>query len=312
VSGVRGPALGLTLIALAVVASWVLQARQYRAVQATDWAAAATHVRAQFAPGDVVRVAPFWADDARAFLPGLPVDVPRRPDLDTLTAHDRVWLIAGDARPNQPSVSDAKAAMPAPLQPQAEAAFGDVTVLRYDIPPSLKPAFVFADALTDAKVRRVYPTQPQRGPEACDLWRDQERAWHCGRFDPYLYIGVRYREMGGEPRRCVFVAPAPDAGWVEVRYPQVPMRGRLRGRFGVSDESVRSERGGAVLFEVQVNDVTRFSGRVEPDDPTYAPFSISTADLQGQRADVTFRVHAADLLDRFPCFEAVVPSDDAP
>jgi hypothetical protein len=172
---------------------------------------------------------------------------------------------------------------------------------------------VFADTLHLAKVRRTYPNQPNRAPNACDLWRQQDLSWHCNqRVDPYLFVGLRYREMGGEPRRCVFTAPAPDGGWTEVTYADVPMRRRLRGRFGISDESTRSDRGSDVVFEVLVNGTLRQTLRASKHEVRYMSFEVSTEDLQGEAAEVTFRVQAADLLDRFPCFEAIIPADASP
>lgn len=297
---------------LALLASWVMQASQYKAVAGSDWAAAAQHLRDNFELGDVVRIEPFWSDDARVFLPGLPVDTLKHPEIDTLAKYKRVWVIAGYGKGEQ-----SRGVYEGVVGGEAEVkTIGDVDLLLYKISKNKRITFDAVAELTRAKVRRVYGGGRE---EQCDRWEGGESggvggAWHCGgRVDPYLYTAVRYKEMEGEARTCVFAAPAPEGGWLEVRYGGVKLGGVLRGRVGISDESTRSERGGVVEVEVVVGGEVRHVQHIPPQDPTYYRFSFDTqpliASLQKAETDITFRVRAADLLDRFPCFEAVILAD---
>ncbi len=293
-----GAASALLILAVATLAILLQTQRTNTVIPATDWQDAAQHVRDHFATGDVIRIEPIWADAPRLFLEDAPMDLSAEPNREILDQYDRVWVLAGFSRG-----ALVEASMPTQYDLESTSAFGDVDVLRYAIPAAAKPAYSFQNELPNAIVGRVYPT---RSDEDCTLWRKD--AWHCGRVDKYLYVAEEMRDMGNEPRHCIYAPPIPHNGWVEILFTDVPMGQRVLGRVGMSNHAVRSERGSVTDFVVRVGTQDKLHMKLDPKNPTFNHFEIDTEEVQGERTDVMFRIHADNFFDRFLCFTAHVPS----
>ncbi|OIP35638.1 MAG: hypothetical protein AUK47_16350 [Deltaproteobacteria bacterium CG2_30_63_29] len=265
---------------------------------AADWQAAAAAVRAEYQPDDVIRVIPIWSDDVRVFLDGAQFDLSPEPRTDTLDRYKRIWLVAGLGRGEE-----AVKAIPERYTLVEQQSFGNVVVARFDVPPTAKPKYDFLEHVADAEVSRLAPSKPA---EPCTLWRKD--AWHCGRFDKHLNVGVRVRDMNNEARTCIYAPPVPEYAWLEIEFDDVPIDATLIGRVGMDNKALRSTRGSVTEFELLVDGAPLMHLNLLPRDPEFKEFSVDTSTLAGKAGKVTFRVRAKDFFDRFLCFTAQVPS----
>jgi hypothetical protein len=290
-------ALGALILLIVVVTAVLLQEKQKRAVPLEDWEAAADVIREQAREGDIVRVEPVWADDPRVLLNTLRYDLTQQPMREVLDGYGRVWVMAGFNRAEK-----VHAQMPSEYVLVEAEQYGMVDLLLYEIPAELRPKFDFLEALPQAQVRRV----GLRGTQVCSLWA--ENAWHCQRVDKFLNVGVRLREMGDDPRRCIYAPPIPDGGTLEIDFPDVTLGTRIEGRAGMDNWAIRSDRGSDTTFEVQLDGESATSLRIGKHDREFFPFSIDTSARAGEKAKVSFRIHADDFFDRFLCFTARIPA----
>lgn len=287
------------LLLLVVALSYFAQEHIYdERIPIDDWKAAAMAVREGYEPGDVVRIEPVWADTPRVFLEGALVDMTPQPERDVLDEYDRIWILAGYNR-----AAHVAQRMPGAYNRLSVETFGDVDLALYEVPAAAQPLYDFGDHIATAKVRRTYPDG--RPAQRCTLWRDN--AWHCGRYDQHLHVGRRMRDMDNQPRHCIYMPPGPDHAWIETTFEGVDLSQTLRGRVGMDNWAVRSERGSMTEFEVLIDGEVKHHMELPPRDPTYHSFAVETGAFEGKH-DVTFRARAADFFDRFLCFNASVPS----
>jgi hypothetical protein len=115
---------GILLAAVLLVAVWETATglwQRHSVASQADWQAAAAAVRAEFRPGDLVAIAPAWADPlGRAELGDLmPIAMVGRPDG---RRYPRIWEL---------SIRGAHVQDVAGLQPEWSRSFGRVLLLRY-------------------------------------------------------------------------------------------------------------------------------------------------------------------------------------
>ena len=122
----------------------------------------------------------------------------------------------------------------------------------------------------------------------------------------WLYVGAKQLKVGIVERPCIW-APPPDRGELWITFPEVPLGARLVGRHGLTDfAATQTPEGTDVHLRVSVSDGPRRE-LVAPNEVGWRSWSIDTADLAGQRRDVTFVVSSAESFRRQYCFEGGVP-----
>jgi hypothetical protein len=120
-----------------------------------------------------------------------------------------------------------------------------------------------------------------------------------------LWVGSKQVKVGIVERPCIW-APPPDAGTLEIVFPEVPLGSSLAGRHGLSDfAATQTPEGTAVKLRVAVErgPSARF---VAPNEVGWRPWRLDTAPLSGQRRDVTFEVSSESSSRRHYCFEGGV------
>jgi hypothetical protein len=106
------------------------------------------------------------------------------------------------------------------------------------------------------------------------------------------------------PRRCIMMQ-TPARGWVEARFRDVPLGTEIRGHSGMRWLIERDGLHAPILLEVLVDGV-KVGQEVHEDGQGWKGWRVPTGDRAGQRAEVAFRVSSANPAFRQMCWEASV------
>lgn len=293
-----GLALGLVAVVLGLGGSgfWTLRDRG-PGPEAVATAAAA--LRARHAEGDLVLLAPFYATRAREWLGDLHPVAPRDPAAEDFEAHRRVWVLGlfGAAARLRPALERSGLRWLEDASPVAGVGLDLYAVTR---PAEL--AYRFVDHLREA---RVHYEQPDGKIEPCDVWSDENGhggaygRWACRRDAEWFYVSPEWHRMGDHLRLCLWAHP-PNGGRLVVRFPDVPLVGRLSGRGGHTlNASVHARE--RVQLDVQVGSLRpeRFAFALED---YWRPFGLETPSVG--TATVSFAVSSPDAGANHFCFVA--------
>lgn len=258
-----------------------------------DWEQASAWVVANAGPDDVVRIEPHWFDAGLIPLGevGDRVQRIRAPIVEDMHGHKTVWVVSDSTR-----VDRAREALPW-VNAFEEKAFGTATVLRADLPPD-GIVWELRNALGSAKVYRV------RGDdvESCDRFDATKKRWDCRKRDRWKYVGEAHREVGDEPRACVWAHPLDKGRTLRIEA-TVPPADRIRIRDSFDLRAARLQ-GAPVLMQVWVDDRLELEDRVAGDDDDWQAHDIDVSDRAGP---VELRIEI-DLLgsikNRFFCINA--------
>ncbi|MDQ3033851.1 MAG: hypothetical protein M3Y87_15650 [Myxococcota bacterium] len=240
----------LGVAAIEVVGHFVVQSR---VVPASDWDAAAAHVRAQWAEGDAVTVAPRWADPLMREAMGDRVDVATVGRSD-LAAYRRLWSL---------SIRGHRASDAPPDAPDAAWQFGRVRLERWDLPQDETVLYDFVDHVEDAQVAILEPDgarecrwtrsgRPSGGGLGSGPITPGERHV-CDPRRPWLWVGATVEEdLEMLPRRCIWQHP-PGAEPVRASWTDVPLGESIVLYGGLWWEHERTMDGGPVDVVVRVD-----------------------------------------------------------
>ena len=239
-------------------------------------------------PRDGYAVWPVWDDQARVgleeltYLGGEPIDPWDRHLVE------RVWLLttSGDSETAAASLFGPRVSLRSESRVDTSA---DVSVAEVRFP---RPDSVVWDGWLNVEEATVH-----RGDLLCDTWTSD--AWHCGRYNEFIFVGARFREMDQEPRRCIAMN-APERGeWWDVNW-TVPAGHRLRLKAGNTYDAVRATRGSAVALEVRWDGEVVLQDTFGPDDSDYRAFETPVLGTEGE-GSLSIRVRADNFFDRFFC-----------
>ena len=298
----RGLAARRTGLAFAVVlllsgiASVALQKWAFRdPTIAADWARAAEWVVAEMGEDDVFRIEPWWYERALTHFVGVgnQADRIREPLLEDLYRYDEVFVVSQADR-----LDKALRTLPFDARPTATRDFGTVLVARVSVP---RDAFGWEllRELQTASVSRVKGAQI----EPCTKWNSHLRRWDCGKQARWLYVGRALREVGDDPRECVWAHPLDKGRTLRIEAVTPKSRAiRVRGSFDL--RAARLPRTGEVLMQVFVDDELKYERHVTHDDHAYAAHDIDVSQLPGPaklRIEVDLK---GSIKDRFFCLNA--------
>ncbi|EYF02486.1 hypothetical protein [Chondromyces apiculatus] len=291
------PVLGLAELGGHVYAS-------HRAPRFDDWAAVRAPVEALKQPGDLVVVAPPWADPlARRALGDalMPLRDAARPDESRYPAAVEISILGQHA--------DELAG----FREVARQERGKFLVRRLENPAATRVAFDFVEGLRPARVD-VRGTEP---PLTCP-WNPSARVVAGGLGGHPTFPAARFECPGGvffnvgvtvipdqhfRPRRCIWSHPF-ARGEIITRFHGVPLGQVIRGHSGMSWFVERERKGAPVTLTVRVNgdEIGRATHR---DGDGWAAFEMPLGAHAGAtEAQVEFAVSARDYQHRHFCFEA--------
>ena len=301
VTGATRAAAGFALaclVAAAAYGAWIVRVDSQRMPTSEVVAAANSAIATEMTDGDAIRPIPEWFADARLGFDDWPILMGNELDDWQLHRFERVTVVyptthetAARAEVEQMGLTDLVAAYDA----------DGYRAVRGTLPPVSQVVWDAADTVADSVV-----TQTIDGAEQtrCERWLHD--SWHCERFNAFLFVGARLREMGNqEPRRCVVMnATEPPASW-NLRWDAVPAASReLRVRAGNTYEAVRSERGAPLRFRVRVDGEVLLDRTFSIDDQSFEELRVP---LPATRvAAVEFELGTTDHFDRFFCVQAQV------
>jgi hypothetical protein len=273
-----------------------------RATSLGDFESARSTLSELRRPGDLIVVAPQWAEPlARAAFGDawMPLEHLARADASTFERAVEVALPGHVA----PDVADW------PVQGGAASAGLELRVRANPAP--VHPVFRF-DALEAARVfvesrgrRQDCAWTERAAPSAGGLHgavAAPSRRFQC-RDGAEHYVGTtiiddeQYR-----PRRCVWAHP-PRRGALVIRFEDVPLGERIDGYAGLSYFQFRDGVEAPVDLEVRVDGASlgRYRHR---DERGWASFRFATPGKRGARGDVEFRVESRAARQRHFCFYA--------
>jgi hypothetical protein len=266
------------------------------------WRDLAPHVERLHEPGDLVVVAPDWAEpNARHALGDalMPFEHVARADVTPFRRALEVGL------------RGARAAETAAWRVQTEERVGPFRLRVLENPAPEAVVFDFTGAVADADVRVLTGDRE----EAC-LWRTHARRSAGGLHGHPAFPAERHVCPGAEHhfvgvtavedeqwrgRRCLW-AHAVDGKALAIRFADVPLGARIRGYGTLPWWLERELKGETVGLEVLVGGAP--IGRYEHRDGSpWEPFSFETG-RAGQRGDVEFRITSPRARDRQFCFVA--------
>ncbi|KYF73551.1 hypothetical protein BE11_12975 [Sorangium cellulosum] len=301
-------ALGLlALLGLPALGLGELGAHVYFSESAPDfdaWREVEAPLAAMKQPGDLVVVAPAWADPAARRALGdelLPLRDAARPDESRYAAAVEI------------SVLGQRAEELAGFREERRQEHGRFVLRRLVNPSPARVVYDFVDnvAPSSADVRVTDP------PAAC-RWNPRARIAAGGlgghptfpaeRFEcpggPFFNVGVTViADEEFRPRRCIWSHPPRD-GAIVTRFRDVPLGAVIRGHAGMYWIIEREQRGAPVTLSVRVNgDAVGEATHVDGDGWAAFEFPLG-AHAGAASAEVEFAVTSPDYTHRHYCFEA--------
>jgi hypothetical protein len=263
------------------------------------YADAGRAIRARYAPGDRVILAPAYATRLLEAVGDLDVVAPRAPLAEDLRAYRHV-IVAGltDAVDTLGPALEASG-----LERLERGVYGPALVVaRYRV---RRPWSVAFDARAALPKARVWYETPDGRVERCGEWsatNGQGGAlgrWLCPRDRDWFYVAPEYHRMGDQLRLCLWAHP-PSGGRLVVAFGDVPMTGHLYGHAGhtLNGSVYARER---VDLDVAIGDGApqRFAFAL---DEHWRPFALATPTTG--TATVSFAVSSPDPGANHFCFVA--------
>lgn len=300
--------LFLALAMVEVVAHVVTRAR---VVEEDDWARAAERVRAEWREGDLVVVAPDWADPLLRQHLGdrITLKDAGRSDLAQVS---RLWALS--IRGHRPAEAPAGA-------PEHDEQVGRVRILRWDMPGDAV-LYDLTDHVEEARVTMV-----EGGREVPCTWRSEGRprggglgagpitpaARHvCDARRPWLWVGNTIQDdLDLRPRHCVWQHPAgPEP--IRASFSDVPLGERLVLYADLYYEHERDRAHGPVHLAAFV-DGEEIGRMVHHDGDGWKRMVARTqrGGERRERGEVTIEVSAPDPNLRSVCWAATTRGPEA-
>jgi hypothetical protein len=282
------------VIALSGVwATWFWLALPGRMPTDDDYRQSNEYIEKNLLSGDVIVLAPAWAERGRAFLTAAPVFAGYDLATDVYPGTKRQWLVALADVPRF-SLEEARSILKArATSTGAGLRIGALWIESFTI-AGPQVDFAFADALRTATVSIAGP----KG-ETC---RNMENGRHqCSHAD-WNYVAAGWHEVDEKPLHCIWAHPV-DEGPLEIRFPDVPLHGALRGRAAFTDEAPAFAHGAPVELAVRLGDMPL--GKVTiTNRPGIQPIELQIPADAPATGDVTFSVSTTNTGMRHFCFDA--------
>jgi hypothetical protein len=273
-----------------------------RAPRFDDYAAAIPALDELRAEGDLVLMAPAWAEPALRSAAG---DL-RMPLSDVARADDE-----GHRHAVEVAILGARSEAHGGWREVDRREVGPFVLRRLENPRWTETIFDFVDHLHDETNAVAVPAG------SCDAVLDAQpsagglfghptfpaRRWLCP-SGPFVHASVTViADQRFRPRRCIWAHPPPQ-GELTITYRQVSLGDRIVGHGGLYWIIERERRGAPIELRVIVDgdEVGRYR---HADGDGWSPFALPLGAHAGARAaEVTFAVSSVDWRHRHFCFEA--------
>lgn len=274
----------------------------HRAPHVDEWAKLREPVAALRQAGELVVVAPGWADPLarQAFGDALmPLRDVARPDE------------SGYARAIEVSILGERAPELRGWRTVAEAKSGRFTLRTLENPKAERVTFDFVDHVKPDALAVFEGTQPCAWNAHAPVSNGSlggNPTFPAQRFmcpgGEWFFAGVTVIDDDHEyrPRRCIWAHP-PPSGPLRLRFANVPLGKKIRGYGGMPWVLFRDSVGAPPIeLEVRVGGQS-LGVYVHKDELGWSPFSFETG-REGQSAEVEIEVRSSSIKDRHFCFQA--------
>ncbi len=229
--------LSLIAVGLSIAASLLLSAwRITSIVPEASLDAAAVVVRERFHDGDLIIVEPWPQVGPRLRLGDLPLLEPKALHRDDLVGFRRALLLELDTIGASGRSHDLLTEI---ATGEAVDAWPDLRLTTFVL---RAPVRVLFDLHREIDRVRVTARYPGGEAEPCDRFRRDR--WSCPRNPDWSYVGREIRDIGNEPRTCVWLHPLHRGGELTVELPPelvVHTPGAfVLGGYGFTDHAARA------------------------------------------------------------------------
>lgn len=303
----------VTIFALAVPALGLLELGGYfhfsqKPPTPEEWEAALPLVKESHREGDVVVIAPHWAEPLARWKFGndlMPLREVARPDVSRY------------ARAVEVSILGARSEELAGWTLEQEKRVGKFVVRALGNPQKPTVTFDFTDNLGPGFAQVEYT---KRGRTTACSWNGRAaidtrgyyspppfpaQRFQCEGDGPAHFVGVTViQDDHALPRRCIFSPPPSQGGETITRYSNVPLGNVIRGHVGIQWIMERDRVGSPMTLRVLV-DGDEIGAVVHEDGEGWKAFELPLGrHANADKATVEFRSTAKNNKDRHLCFEA--------
>jgi hypothetical protein len=245
-------------------------------------------------PGDVIVLAPSWAERGRQFFTAAPVEAGYDLETSEFPGTKRQWLVALADAPR----FDLGAARRTLASRGPSIEYLSIGALWLEVFAIPGPAVTFS--ATESLARATVTIAGPRG-ETC---RHVEPTKHqCSHAD-WNHVRAGWYEVQERPMRCVWAHPV-DEGPLEVAFDDVPLRGAVQVRAAFVGQSSAFARGAHVELAVRSGDVVAGRVRVENRAGIQRGAVTLPASLP-ERGPLTLSITTPSSAMRHFCFDAWV------
>jgi hypothetical protein len=276
-----------------------------RAPTLDEWRQVKGEVERQKAPGEVIVIAPSWADPNARMAFGdqlMPLRDVARPDITRYRNALEVSIL-GESSPELVGYSE-----------KSRSKSGRFTLRKLENLQAPEKIWDFVDHVRPEHMQGFEDSAGER--RACN-WTTTARVstgnlggppafpaerFACPRGEPHFFGVTVIDGNPYVPRRCIWAHPF-DGGALVARFQNVPLGSVIRGHGSLPWHLEQNEKGGLVTLTVTAGN--RELGKLEHrDGEGWKLFELSTGDLAGQTTDVEFAVTTEKSAGRQFCFEA--------
>ena len=303
----------LILVCLVAMPLWELAMHATIVAQVpslADYNAAASFIRSQLQPRDLIAAAPSFIDPILRWQLGdrMPLAMAGRSDD---AAYERMWVLSirSALPPDTPGTA-----------PELARNFGRVRVLRYALPRSrVLFDFVSAWPSAEASIERAGKPEPcpMRGggvPRGGGLGRavlmPVTQRFECDARTPWLFVSeVVLEDLDNRPRHCLWQHPQGDAP-ITLTFRDVPLGDELVFYAGIYYEHERMREGGPIFATISIDGQPRaqFEHR---DGDGFRSLRVPTIAGGKPRGDVSVAVRAPEPRARSFCWAATTRASRA-
>jgi hypothetical protein len=291
------PVLGLSELGAHLYFAW-------RPPDETQWRQAAPRIASMRKPGDLIVVAPAWAEPAARMVLGdelMPIRDVARPDQSRYATALEISIIGQRSKDTLGWTELEKQAIP------------KFVLRRLKNPQHQEVLYDFVDHVDGADAAawlHNVDNQPCNWNEHAPLVAGGlggHPTFPARRFicpgPQHVFVGVTVVEdQKYLPRRCIMMH-APEHGSIEVQFHDVPLGREIRGHSGMRMVIERELNGAPILLEVFVSG--QKVGQDEHVDGQYwKPWSVPLGEWAGKRGEVLFKVSSSNAAFRHMCWEA--------
>ena len=259
-----------------------------------DYRAAHALIASKTEAGDVIVLAPSWAERGRAFLTAAPVEAGYDLAHDEYRGKKRWWLVALNEAPRF-DLGEARRTLAARGPSLMAERIGGLWVELFAI-AGAGVTFSFTEEAASAEVSIAGP----KG-ERC---RDEAGGRHQCSHGSWNHVRAGWHEVNERPFRCLWAHPV-DEGPLEIRYADVTLRGAVQLRAALTDSAPTYEAGTPVELSLRQGEteVGRWTVR---NQPGVQSFALELPQSLPERGPVTLAVTSASSRARHFCFDAWV------